>query len=126
MKFGKLAQSFGATCADERGFAVFPSKTHGEAAMAGLLSQNYRGMNLGQIARKYEGTGNWPAWAARVSKETGLGINDTPNFDDPEKMKAFQRGVAGAEDAAHARNQQRHANPGHHGHGPDYRDDPGP
>jgi hypothetical protein len=97
MKFGKLAQSFGATGADERGFAVFPSKTHGEAAMAGLLSQNYRGMNLGQIARKYEGTGNWPAWAARVSKETGLGINDTPNFDDPEKMKAFQRGVAGAE-----------------------------
>jgi hypothetical protein len=47
LKFGPLARSFGATHADDRGFAVFPDQASGDAAQSALLqSKAYQGLTL--------------------------------------------------------------------------------
>jgi hypothetical protein len=54
MKYGPLAQQFGATHADNKGFAVFPDQLSGDAAQEALLkSDRYKGLTLHQFAGRY-------------------------------------------------------------------------
>jgi hypothetical protein len=90
MKMGPLARAFGATHADDRGFAVFPDQASGDAAQHALLQSNkYQGLSLNQFAKKYaEGS---PDWARTVGKELGIGSGDTVNTKDPRLQGAIRK-----------------------------------
>ena len=81
IKFGQFAQSQGATGQDSGGFAVFPSQTAGETAMANLLHSSYRGLTLSQIVQKWT-NGADPSYLQSVMASTGLGANDVPNMNN--------------------------------------------
>jgi len=75
LKFGEHAKAFGATHADAGGFAVFPDRVSGAAAMETLLkSDPYKGLTLHQFAQKY--AGGSADWERTVGKSLGLGSDD--------------------------------------------------
>jgi hypothetical protein len=90
LKFGPLARSFGATHADDRGFAVFPDQASGDAAQSALLqSSPYRGLSLKQFGGRYaEGSAEW---IKTVGREMGLGPNDIVNGGDPRLPGAIRK-----------------------------------
>jgi hypothetical protein len=96
LKFGPLAQSFGATHADDKGFAVFPDQASGDAAQSALLqSKPYQGLTLKQFAGRYaEGS---PDWIKTVGRDLGIGPDDIVNGADPRLPGAIRNaeGTAG-------------------------------
>jgi hypothetical protein len=90
MKFGLLAKAFGATHADEKGFAVFPDQSSGDAAHEALLKSNaYKGLTLNQFGNKYsEGSASWKK---TVGSELGIGNNDIVNNNDPRLAGAIRK-----------------------------------
>lgn len=90
MKFGPLAQAFGASGADNRGFAVFPNRLSGEEAQKALISSNrYSGLSLQQFAGKYaEGSKDW---MRTVGGGLGIGPSDIVNNQDPRLPGLIQR-----------------------------------
>jgi uncharacterized protein (TIGR02594 family) len=90
IKFGPHAKAFGATGADDKGFAIFPNRESGEAAQETLLKSNrYKGLTLQQFAGKYaEGS---PDWARTVGKELGIGPGDIVDNQDPRLAGAIRK-----------------------------------
>jgi uncharacterized protein (TIGR02594 family) len=101
MKFGSLAQAFGATHADDKGFAVFPDRASGDAAHDALLkSDKYKGLTLDQFGNKYsEGSASWKK---TVGGALGIGPNDIVNNQDPRLAGAIRKaeGTGGGGGAA--------------------------
>jgi hypothetical protein len=96
MKFGPLARAFGATHADDKGFAVFPDQKTGDAAQDALLKSNaYSGLTLDQFGNKYS-EGN-PDWKKTVGAALGIGPHDIVNNNDPRLPGAIRtaEGTAG-------------------------------
>ncbi|WP_342164065.1 phage tail tape measure protein [Methylobacterium sp. SD21] len=82
IKFGQFAQSQGATGADDKGFAVFPSYEAGIKAQENLLfnSKSYSGLTIAEAIRKWApgSDGNNPeSYAADLARSAGVGV-DTP------------------------------------------------
>jgi hypothetical protein len=89
LKFGPLAKSFGATYADDKGFAVFPDQASGDAAHEALLkSKAYSGLTLDQFGNKYA-EGN-SSWKDTVGKALGIGRSDIVNNNDPRLPGAIR------------------------------------
>lgn len=90
MKFGPLSQSFGATQADDKGFAVFPNAESGAAAQDALIrSDRYKGLTLDQFGNRYsEGSASWKK---TVGSALGIGPNDIVNNDDPRLSAAIRK-----------------------------------
>ncbi len=90
LKFGPLAQAFGATHADDRGFAVFPNRLSGEQAQEVLVkSDRYKGLTLQQFGQKYaEGSRDW---IGTVGRELGIGPGDVVNNQDPRLSGAIRK-----------------------------------
>lgn len=79
IKFGDFARRMGATGADDKGFAVFPSYETGRKAQSSLLfdSNAYKNLSIQDaIARWAPGSdGNDPAgYAAQMAKAAGVGV----------------------------------------------------
>jgi hypothetical protein len=90
LKFGPLAQAFGATGADDRGFAIFPNRLSGEEAQSALVkSDRYKGLTLDQFGNKYaEGSADWKR---TVGGALGIGAGDIVNNQDPRLLGAIRR-----------------------------------
>lgn len=90
LKFGALARQFGATHADDKGFAVFPDAQSGSAAHDALIkSSRYSGLTLNQFGNKYsEGNADWKK---TVGKELGIGPNDKVDNQDPRLSAAIRK-----------------------------------
>jgi hypothetical protein len=115
IKFGAYARSMGATGADDKGFAVFPSYDVGRKAQESLLfnSEGYKHKTLaGAIARWAPGSdGNDPdSYAAELARAAGVDVNTrmenmTPEqrvaiLDAMQKREGWQPGVAGGDTTA--------------------------
>jgi uncharacterized protein (TIGR02594 family) len=83
LKFGPHAQAFGATGADDKGFAIFPNLSSGEAAHDTLLkSDKYKGLTLNQFGDKYaEGSSEWKS---TVGRKLGIGMDDVVDNQNPK------------------------------------------
>ncbi len=96
IKYGPYAAAHGATGADAGGFAIFPTRTVGEKAMANLLHDSYRGLTLQQIADKWaEHPG--PAYVQSMARATGLTANSIPDLNDVAMVAKIMRGMSAAE-----------------------------
>lgn len=65
-----------------------------------LRSQDYRGLTLDQIAQKWAPASdhNDPkAWAANVSRVSGIAVGTVPNLDDPKVLTSLIQGISAAE-----------------------------
>jgi hypothetical protein len=90
LKMGPLAQQFGATKADDRGFAVFPDRQSGSEAQEALIkSDRYKGLTLDQFGKKYaEGDASWKK---TVGGALGIGPNDKVDNQDPRLSGAIRK-----------------------------------
>jgi hypothetical protein len=97
LKYGPLAKKFGATGADDKGFAIFPTRDAGSAAQESLVkSDAYSGLTLDQFAQKYaEGDAGWKK---TVGGELGIKGGDVVNNNDPRLVGAIRKaeGTAGS------------------------------
>lgn len=81
-------------------FAQPATPVDGVNLAASNLRQGYRGLTLEQIANKWAPASdhnNPVAWAATVSRISGVQTSQVPNLDDPAVMQSLMRGIGGAE-----------------------------
>jgi hypothetical protein len=82
-------------------FAQPATPTDGVILAANNLRNGYRGLTLEQIAQKWapkgDGANDPAAWAANVSRASGIETTDVPNLDDPGTLKALVGGIGVAE-----------------------------
>lgn len=95
IKYGPFAIAHGAIGSDGT-FAVFPSKSAGEAAMAALLHSNYSGLSLAQIQQKWVGNADVNYLRAMMTA-TNLQASAVPNLDNPQTMADLIQGMARGE-----------------------------
>lgn len=85
IKFGKFAQSQGATGQDSRGFAIFPNEVAGEKAQHNLLAGSDYDMPIKKVPAKWaplgDGQNDPVAYANSIQKLTG--------FDDATMNKRY-------------------------------------
>lgn len=91
MEYGPFAKAHGAVGTDGR-FAVFPDWDTGANAMGALIAQNYQGLSLAGIQRKWVGNAD-PNYLKRMEDETGLGAGDVPNLKDQKVFMNLIRGM---------------------------------
>lgn len=90
IEFGNFAKNRGAVGSDGR-FAKFKSPSQGIQAMGDLLGvyQSQHGLNtIGQMINRWapEGENDTNAYAARVARAVGIGVNDPLNLqNEPDK-----------------------------------------
>lgn len=94
IKFGDFARSMGATGADDKGFAVFPSYEAGRKAQSSLLfnSDAYKNLSIQDAIAKWApgSDGNDPAgYAAQMAKAAGVGVGTRLSDLTPEQRERF-------------------------------------
>ncbi len=90
LKFGPLAKAFGATGADDKGFAIFPNKLSGSEAQSALVkSDRYKGLTLDQFGGKYaEGHADWKK---TVGGALGIKGGDIVDNQHPGLLDAIRK-----------------------------------
>jgi hypothetical protein len=98
---GPSARKFGSIGTEVIGgghkIAVFDDPVRGAAAQFDLLDRGYAGMTLGQAIQKWSGGNSSPAYAAHISKATGIPLDSrlTPEMlRDPNVAVPFARASA--------------------------------
>lgn len=97
IEYGPWAIAHGAFGSDGR-FAIFPNAATGEAAMAALLQERYRGLTLADIQKRWVHGSTYAGapdagYLGAMSKATGLRPGDVPNLNDPAILKALMHGM---------------------------------
>jgi hypothetical protein len=98
---GPSARKFGSIGTEIIGgghkIAVFDDPVRGAAAQFDLLDRSYAGMTLGQAIKKWSGGNSSPAYAAHISKATGIPLESrlTPEMlRDPTVAVPFAKASA--------------------------------
>jgi hypothetical protein len=98
---GPSARKFGSIGTEVIGgghkIAVFDDPVRGAAAQFDLLDRGYAGMTLGQAIQKWSGGNSSPAYAAHISKATGIPLDSklTPEMlRDPNVAVPFAKASA--------------------------------
>lgn len=96
IKDGPFARKMGATGADEKGFAIFPTLEAGRAAADKLLQENYSGLSLSQIQEKWVGNSD-VGYMRGLMGATGLKAGDVPDMNDPAMRQKILQGITRGE-----------------------------
>lgn len=96
IKYGDFARKHGATGADDKGFAIFPTLEAGKNAADILLQEKYSGLTLSQIQSKWV-DGAHIGYLRGMMKSTGLGPHDVPDLQNPQMRAKVLEGIARGE-----------------------------
>jgi hypothetical protein len=92
VKYTATTRSYGATGQDAGGFAIFPDWDTGANAAGRLLHDQYQGLTLAQIQKRWVGNPD-SSYLGQMMKSTGLGAGDVPNLNDNAVIMALIRGM---------------------------------